>query len=543
MKKAIALGLSVILIGVTVGFDYGEVSGGGQTELTDNQTAARPLQHDKLQMELDRSAEDVKDHVGFCYITGDSSWNKFYLHREDETTLTVRYKKLSTYIPITGDWDGDSDDDVGFCELTGDTLKNKFYLRQDDGTTTVIRYKKLSTYIPVTGDWDGDGDDDIGFCELTGDTLKNKFYLRNGDGTTTTIRYKKLSNLVPITGDWDGGDDIDEVGFCELTGDTLKNKFYLRNGNGTTTTIPYKKLSSLVPITGDWNGGGDDEVGFCKLTDDESKNIFLLRNDGGSTTAIRYKKLSTLVPVTGDWYGLGDDWDPMEPEVVVEWIEDYDGTPLTNLPNAEESASGFYDCLGNNGWTKRFNKGDHFAQEADFEVDGLDYEVVDAVDIVWFEGHGGEGKIFFGQYSFGDGKVNYNEAEWGDGDVEWIFLNACETLADDGGSTKASGKFAQALNGVHLICGAVSELHNYPHQGYDVAERLIGTGGLDPMTVRWAWFEGIDETEDSDVTLRVIAENEDCLNDYIWKIETGPVADPPVDQSYTYRNYTCKDDD
>ena len=29
MKKAIALGLSVILIGVTVGFDYGEVSGGG----------------------------------------------------------------------------------------------------------------------------------------------------------------------------------------------------------------------------------------------------------------------------------------------------------------------------------------------------------------------------------------------------------------------------------------------------------------------------------------------------------------------------------
>ena len=146
-----------------------------------------------------------------------------------------------------------SSDEIGFCELTADSLKNKFYLRSDNGTTTLIKYRKLSTYHPIAGDWDGDGSDGVGFCELTGNALKNKFYLRADNGTTTMIKYKKLSTLVPITGDWDGDGD-DNVGFCELTGDTLKNKFYLRSDAGTTTLIKYKKDSGLVPVTGNWDG-------------------------------------------------------------------------------------------------------------------------------------------------------------------------------------------------------------------------------------------------------------------------------------------------
>ena len=232
--------------------------------------------------------------TGRTYIspTGASgSWIDLGIDESQDVAIRLR----------TSDTPGGTDE-VGFCNRTIDSLRNRFILRNNDGTTTVIRYKKLQSYLPVTGDWDGDGTDDVGFCNRTDDSLRNRFYLRNNDGTTTVIRYKKPQSYLPVTGDWDG-DGADDVGFCNRTDDSLRNRFILRNDDGTTTVVRYKKLQSYLPITGDWDGDGSDEVGFCHQTNDSLKNIFYLRADDGTTTVVKYKKLQEYLPVTGNWDG------------------------------------------------------------------------------------------------------------------------------------------------------------------------------------------------------------------------------------------------
>jgi hypothetical protein len=48
--------------------------------------------------------------------------------------------------------------------------------------------------------------------------------------------------------------------------------------------------------------------------------------------------------------GAGDDNDASFPEVGVEWVNDYWPNPLSH---SDESATDFYNTLGNAGWTKR----------------------------------------------------------------------------------------------------------------------------------------------------------------------------------------------
>ncbi len=73
-------------------------------------------------------------------------------------------------------------------------------------------------------------------------------------------------------------------------------------------------------------------------------------------------------------------------EVGVEWALDYAPCGQGNLINTKADAEGFYNGLGNIGWTKVFNYGNGAAWESDFEkesVGGSDTYYGDAVDFAY----------------------------------------------------------------------------------------------------------------------------------------------------------------
>ncbi|AKB77352.1 hypothetical protein MSHOH_0869 [Methanosarcina horonobensis HB-1 = JCM 15518] len=225
--------------------------------------------------------------------------------------------------------------------------------------------------------------------------------------------------------------------------------------------------------------------------------------------------------------GTGDDSDSSSPEVGIEWVCDYT-YPYADLPNSDDSAVGFYNRIGNAGWTKKFNKGDSNAKAAHFEQSGSDTTYIDGVDIAFYQGHGSAGKLDVSAYTE---KVYANEAEWGDYDLEWIGLHACNTLSNN--------DFSESLQGAHLICGFSTTAYNYAGDGENWAGYLIDDGANDDAyTVKNAWFYGIDINQPAGVTLKVFGETSTCGNDKIWGQGTV-ISDPAVDDQFTTWTYNC----
>lgn len=131
----------------------------------------------------------------------------------------------------------------------------------------------------------------------------------------------------------------------------------------------------------------------------------------------------------------GGNDDLNDKEIGVEWVNKYNGF-LPDLSYSDDNALGFCNELKNNGFTAVFNYGDNLAWESDFEREGVgghDSWYVDNVDFVYFSGHGNPFAFFFGTNHDNDGsyphQVHYTEADWGDKDLEWLFITACEVLA------------------------------------------------------------------------------------------------------------------
>jgi hypothetical protein len=88
-------------------------------------------------------------------------------------TNTFRYGPTnSTWKPVAGDWDGDSDDPAA----------GRFFLKNENSAgvaDTIFRYGPAGAgWTPIAGDWDGDGDETVGlFNPATG-----TFYLKNTSG-------------------------------------------------------------------------------------------------------------------------------------------------------------------------------------------------------------------------------------------------------------------------------------------------------------------------------------------------------------------------
>jgi hypothetical protein len=105
-----------------------------------------------------------------------------------------------------------------------------------------------------------------------------------------------------------------------------------------------------------------------------------------------------------------------------------------------------------------------------------------------------------------------------------MFLHTCSILSDENWNWIY---WQCALNGVHLICGAATHMHDYGDDGYHVAGLVTKDSLFDEAhTVKYSWFHGCDVHQTSDIVLRVMGATYECGDDYIWG--QGPVcADPP----------------
>ncbi len=221
-----------------------------------------------------------------------------------------------------------------------------------------------------------------------------------------------------------------------------------------------------------------------------------------------------------------------------EYVVNYAGTGQINLPACDDDAWGLRDELDDAGWAWA-GYGNSSAWEEDWKRSasgGTEGTYPDARDFAYFAGHGNSTSFIFGNQTRDDCCVSTGDASgaWGDGDLEWVALAVCQTLTSDGG-------WANAMDGLHLICGAVDNIADAEY-GEDFGERLVSTWFLDGATrVKTAWFETMDRFMGSGVDIRVIGENSTMGNDYIWG-EGTVAADPVVDCCYTRWNFVTTSD-
>jgi len=228
-------------------------------------------------------------------------------------------------------------------------------------------------------------------------------------------------------------------------------------------------------------------------------------------------------------------------EYGVEWINDYPW-PTSDLSSRDDSAQGLKNKLESKCWDG-FEYSDSSAWESDFDDNEGSY--VDTKDIVLFSGHGSkawdwtywkdtQSAYFPGYHDDRHLLPGDVKSSWGDKDLEWLAFDACEV-------TKSRDEWAAAMKGIHLILGFKTVCYDggtpIIKLGYWWADGMVSDGPADAAKkVKDAWVWGAIQCESGyGVISRVLGEEWNCGNDYLWGQGTGPVYDDaPVDSYYYY---------
>ena len=220
--------------------------------------------------------------------------------------------------------------------------------------------------------------------------------------------------------------------------------------------------------------------------------------------------------------------------VGIEWVQAYGGT--ANLSNTKAQSEGFYNTISG---VRRFNFGDSLAWDQDFEQQGrgtpstgTDTTWADNVDMVFFSGHGYSGGFNFAR-QLDDKVAKSTEIVWGDGDLEFVALDACEVLQEQGVFDRWGWPVFQ---GLHVLCGFHSLTGDEPHRGRIFAQYLNAG-----RTVRDAWIRACQDTEGSSTQwayLRADAPGVNTYTDHWWG--KGSVAgDPDSPTTLYYARGAC----
>jgi hypothetical protein len=197
----------------------------------------------------------------------------------------------------------------------------------------------------------------------------------------------------------------------------------------------------------------------------------------------------------------------------IEWVRKYHGL-ANDLTNTRAQAEGFYNTLSA---TRRFAWGDDLAWDQDFEQQnvgspaaGADAMWVDNVDMVFFSGHGSPSGFLFG-VKIDDATAKPSEINWGNGDLEWIALDACNVLEQDGVFDRWGWP---VFKGLHYILGFHTTTSDEADRGRILAQYLNAGN-----TVRQAWIKACQDTEDAGTQwayLRADMAGTDTYNDHWW---------------------------
>lgn len=254
-------------------------------------------------------------------------------------------------------------------------------------------------------------------------------------------------------------------------------------------------------------------------------------------------------------------------EVGVEWINDYPGSD-NDRQHRDDSAKDFRDNLGSEGWSKPYTWSQNDVWERDYKsklyISGGSYNdetVTDSVDIALYAGHGSKGNswdtdpgmsydagmLSLSNSSNDDSSVAPHDAymSWGDQDLEWIGLDCCHAL-------RSPWEWAQAMNGLHLICGFSTRSYedclfgSWKNVGNYWSDHMIDDDPNDDWwwnwdeekTVKQAWFDAADDAMGTAawiagrcIKVRVVGENNACGDDYLWG-QGSVTSDPVHDNTY-----------
>lgn len=283
----------------------------------------------------------------------------------------------------------------------------------------------------------------------------------------------------------------------------------------------------------------------------------LLRREAGAFVAIALLATS-FAPLA--YAGLDD---ANNKEVAIDWVNNYDsmnadpdcnfgGTIRNpNLVNTDDDSRGWYNTMGNNGYTKQFEHGDPpvavLAKETDFEkslVGGSDSFWVDNVDMTYFSGHGSDGtlegdgkaKIWFGADNDGDTlhhcRVVNAEAQWGDKDVEWLTFSSSKTL-----NINVQSQWTLAFKDLHGITGFDDSPTDSANTGGFYACYLTGTsfgakncGFVHVIGDSWKQATIDDQTNVEAAVLRGLVTINGADRDYWTDFADNMWPDPPNGQ-------------
>lgn len=226
-------------------------------------------------------------------------------------------------------------------------------------------------------------------------------------------------------------------------------------------------------------------------------------------------------------------------EIGIEWVNDYHSASWPDLENCQEEAERFQTRL--NG-VSVFNWGDDLAWDQDFEQSGAstwhpsgtDHLWADDVDIVFYSGHGQSSGPRFGETNQDTGEPKHSELQLGNKDLEWAVFDACYVLEEGG---KYYDHCYDIFQGLHYMFGFHTISHDSPSRGEIFADYLNAG-----ETVRQAWINACQETEDADVEWAYLRAGSSGTTTYSeqWFSAGSVSSDPnPSTQTIYYLRGTC----
>ena len=231
--------------------------------------------------------------------------------------------------------------------------------------------------------------------------------------------------------------------------------------------------------------------------------------------------------------GWGDDGTL---EFGVEWINDFPGT-VNDRSHWDESCIGLRNHLLANDWISRYYWTDWNVWETDYKkasAGGIENTMVDNVDIAMICTHGAGtydsywdknlSSVFFGS-THDDQHLSPGEAyhAYGDKDLEWLAFDSCSVLSDGGPSPYLNrGYWSTTMNGLHQLLGFKNTMYvsapgDGGYWGYFMnGWKLLWWWILPPSSVMQSWFTAVDYNQPTVTCARVLAEESNNFNDYLW---------------------------
>jgi hypothetical protein len=229
-------------------------------------------------------------------------------------------------------------------------------------------------------------------------------------------------------------------------------------------------------------------------------------------------------------------------EVGIEWIglsyHSYDGGDM--LTGSQSCSEGFYNHMGSvGGYSLEFNWGEYGAWESDFRDvtinQGNDSQWIDAVDMVYYQGHGGTRAVSFTS-NHDDDRAYFAQMKLGDGDLDTIAFDSCSVLAwyDPYVAKNVFERWGPTLQGVHQVCGFATGAKNTDSMGLKFAQYMTGLYPLPALTIMESWFRAAVELQPSDRKVAMFY-GTNSTNPF------QPQLDDPINDHAKGFGYVCED--